>query len=432
MMVLFISRRFYPDIIGGGQISAFYIAKAVKQQGNDVFVITFTDKKKHKTETIEGIKIFRLPIPKLKHFQRFSNLDYMYYQMAKLSSKYIKKIKPDIIHLLNFESVPLASVYYKLKYKKPIVATVNGPIFGCFTQNAIDYKGNTCINCRIGKRFLCSKGKWGIAKGFFYYIYSIWYMNMLKFSYKFVDRFFVVSNAMKPLMRNMGVPTKKISVVHNPIEIKKKVKSNLKKTLNINGKRIILSGSRLAKEKGIQYVIEAMNYIDNAVFLIVGRKKGYYSELKKITHKLNLSKKVKFIGFVNEKKMGKLYSISDVAILTGSFYEPLSRFLLEAASYGLPLIALDVGGNSEIIKHKKNGLLIKSTKPRVIANAITSVLNNKFFYKKMSDESIKKVKKEFNLTKIGGILSEEYSKILKTKEHEGKKQTRQKTTSTRV
>jgi len=217
MKILYISRRFYPEIIGGGQISAFYIAKAAKMVGHEVYVCTFTDKKKITIEIIEGIKIYRIPIPKLNISRILSNLDYMYLQMVFLSSKIIKKFNPDIIHLLNFESIPLASIYYKLRFKKKIVATVNGPLFGCFTQNGLDYKENVCINCKLIKRFKCSIKKWGIFKGFFYYIYSIYFMNMLKISYKFVDKFFAVSNAMVPLLMNMDVPKKKISVVHNPV-----------------------------------------------------------------------------------------------------------------------------------------------------------------------------------------------------------------------
>ena len=110
----------------------------------------------------------------------------------------------------------------KKKLKCPIVATVNGPNFGCFVQNGIDYNRDTCIDCKLGKRFLCSTKNWGTLKGITYYGYSLWYMNMLKTSYKYIDKFFAVSSAMVPLLNNMGVPENKIVVINNSIEIKKK------------------------------------------------------------------------------------------------------------------------------------------------------------------------------------------------------------------
>jgi glycosyltransferase involved in cell wall biosynthesis len=165
MKVMFISRRFYPDVLGGGEISAFYIARAVKKQGKNVVVCTFTNKKL-KIEIMDGIKVYRIPIPKIK-LSRLSNLDYMYFQMAKLASKFIEKEKPQILHLLNFESVPFSAIYYKKKFKIPIVATVNGPLFGCYTGLSIDYKKEVCTNCRVFKRYFCSVDKWGYLQGMF-------------------------------------------------------------------------------------------------------------------------------------------------------------------------------------------------------------------------------------------------------------------------
>ena len=356
MRILFISRRFYPNIVGGGEISAYYLAKSVKLQGHEVFVLTFTNDKEVKIQKTDGITIFQVPLPRLKNFKILSGMDYMYLQIAKLSLKYGKKIQPDLIHLLNFVSIHLTSIYLKKKLKCPIVATVNGPNFGCFVQNGIDYNRNSCVNCKLGKRFLCSVNHWGNMKGSVYYGYSLWYMSMLKKSYQYIDKFFAVSSAMVPLLNNMNVPNKKIVVIHNPIEIKKKIKTNLKKKLCKNNKKIILYAGRLAHDKGIEQTLHAIKEIKNVVYIIVGKKKGQYSYFKELTIKLKIQNKVKFIGYVDNKDLIKYYSIADLVLLPCSVYESLSRMLIEALSFGIPLIANDVGGNKDIITNQVNGV----------------------------------------------------------------------------
>jgi 1,4-alpha-glucan branching enzyme len=405
MRVLFISRRFYPEVIGGGQISALYIAKAVKEQGNEVYVCTFTEKDSE--DNIYGVKIFRKKMPQSR-LKQISNLDYMYLQMARLCSKVIEEVKPDVIHLLNFESVPLSAIHFKKKFRLPIVATVNGPLFGCFTQNAIDYKGETCTKCRVFKRYLCSASKWGKIKGSAYYVYSHWYMNMLRESYRHVDRFFIVSKAMEPLLVNMGVPKRKITVVHNPVDVKKEVKTDLKKRLKIEGKKVILYAGRLAEEKGVQHIIRALSLLNGTVLVVAGEKRGEYTKLVGLAHQLKVTDKVRFVGFVDNNKLKEYYSITDSVVLPCAIYESLSRMLLEACSYGIPLVASDVGGNSEIVRHGKNGILLKDNEAKTVANAISTVMEK---HKKMSVASLKVIK-DFSSEKIGRDLVDNYKKLI--------------------
>ena len=88
MKVLFVSRRFYPEIIGGGQISPLYIAKALSSLGHQVHVLTFG--KTRETYSYGKVKIYREPIKELAIMKRLSNMDYMWKQIAKKSCKFVK------------------------------------------------------------------------------------------------------------------------------------------------------------------------------------------------------------------------------------------------------------------------------------------------------------------------------------------------------
>ncbi|MBT3408904.1 glycosyltransferase family 4 protein, partial [Candidatus Woesearchaeota archaeon] len=297
MKLLFISSKFYPDVISGGQISSFHIAKSLTKD-NEVYVLTLYGGKIIISEKSDGLNIIRIPYQ--KRIKLLSNLDLMWIYLTKISLKYVKKIKPDIIHIINFEPILYNTFFLKLFYPKiPIVTTVNGPLFGCFTQSALDYKGDTCVNCRLVKRIKCSQKQWGNGFGSTYYLYSLWYMNLLKMSYIFIDKFFVVSDAMKPLLTNMGVDNNKIEKVHNPILEQKIIKlgnTKIKEKYSIKQEKVILFAGRLSKAKGIHRVILAMKKVENTVFLVVGNKRGDYEYFKNLVVKNKLQKKVRFLG----------------------------------------------------------------------------------------------------------------------------------------
>jgi glycosyltransferase involved in cell wall biosynthesis len=388
MKVLFISRRFYPDVIGGGQISAYYIARAIAKKGHSVYVCTFSDRDRR--ESIDNIGIYRMKIPTIKMFPRLSNMDYMYLQMAHLSSRIIRKIRPDIIHLLNFESIPLSSVYYK-RFKIPVIATVNGPMFGCFTQNSIDFKKDSCVKCRLFKRYICSVGKWGLP-GNLFYVYSIWYMNMLKFSYRYVDRFCTISNAMVPLLTNMGVNKDKIRVIHNPIGETLSVDTNLLKHLKKRySRKIVLCASRLSEDKGVQYVIKAMEFLPKDYKLLVLGKGEYEKRLKEIS-----SKRIFFLGSVKYREMGTYYKLADVFCHFPTYYEAFGRSLIEAMSLGTPVIAYPIGGITDIVNDNINGLLVKSRQPEKIAQAIMRITQDKHLHSVFSANAKVTVRDKFS------------------------------------
>lgn len=416
MKILFVSRRFYPDVIGGGQISGFYIAKSVKRLGNDVYVCTFSDR--YKEETIEGIKIYRIPVHGLKFSAKLSNMEWMYHEMTQKTRNIVEKIRPDILHSLNIESIPSVS-YLSKKYKIPFVATINAPSLTCFTGDGIRYDGKPCMGPTAGEMFCCSTKKWGKLRGSLYWLYGLFHMHMFKHSAMQAKGFAAVSRAIKKMLVAAGYPEKRITVIHNPIKIKKKIKTNLKKRLGIQGKKVIFYAGRLSRTKGVHLLIEAMQFVDGCVLLIAGKSRmksrgPYELMLRKLVKEKNLQNKVFFLGFVKPDKLAEFYSITDLVVLPETYFEPFSRMLLEACSYGIPMIATDIAGNPDIIENGKNGILLKSLDIKETSKSVKYILSNKKIYKRMSDYCLKKAK-EFSIDKVGKKYFKLYKEILSKK-----------------
>ena len=160
MKILIVSRRYFPEVIGGGQISAHHIAQALVKAGHDVRVLTFVTDGKRKDETLDGVRITRLPIRVLKWFPRVSNLEWMYREMKLQTFAFLKEFRPDVIHALNGESVvSIASVSRKTGI--PFVATINGPNLFCFVMQGNDSRGQNCFGCHGWQRFRETMLVWG-------------------------------------------------------------------------------------------------------------------------------------------------------------------------------------------------------------------------------------------------------------------------------
>ena len=416
MRILFITRRFYPDVIGGGEVSSLHIVKGLKARGHDVSVLAFTDKPTS-DDHVERIPVHREQLQPLRGFRRLSNLDYLYIQIRKAALRYVKKLKPDVVHLIHFETIPYTAPALRKQFPNiPFFATVNGPIFSCFTQDGLDYRGRPCMGCKGPIRILNCIKKWGIIKGPVYWLYSLWYMPLLRRAYRAVTTFFAVSQAIALTLKAMDVPDERISIIHNPVRVQqnmtKKARDELKAELGISeDTNVLLYAGRLHETKGVQYTVKALPQLKNTVFVIVG-KGPYEAQLRKLAKQLHVEYRIRFVGFVDPSKIKRFYAIADVVPHPCTFYEPLSRMLLEACSFGIPVVASDIAGNGEIIDHGKNGILLKTLNTNELVQAISYILTSRHRYKTMSEAAQKKIKNEFHPQLIAKQMEAQYKKGL--------------------
>ncbi|MCK5595141.1 glycosyltransferase, partial [bacterium] len=135
--------------------------------------------------------------------------------------------------------------------------------------------------------------------------------------------------------------------------------------------------ARLYPQKGHKYFLEAASKInkaiDNVKFMIVGEG-PLESELKERAMKLGIRGKVIFTGLRHD--IPELLHIVDVSVLS-SFIEGFSNIILESMAAGKPVVATDVGGNSEAVINGETGFIVPSANSAKLANAIAKILDNK-------------------------------------------------------
>jgi glycosyltransferase involved in cell wall biosynthesis len=154
----------------------------------------------------------------------------------------------------------------------------------------------------------------------------------------------------------------------------------------------------LGVRKGIYDLLEAisshiLNLENRALFYVGGN--GETAEVQQYIAEKGLCNVVKFCGWVSGDEKVKLLNESDVYVLP-SYNEGLPISILEAMSYGMPIITSNVGGIPEIV-NEDNGIIVEPGNKQQIYEAICSMLNN---------PSLVQIKGNFSLSKVKTYLPE--------------------------
>lgn len=150
----------------------------------------------------------------------------------------------------------------------------------------------------------------------------------------------------------------------------------------------IISCSRVSPEKRIERIIDALAYFEEGNIKVEWTHVGGGKDLKKlIEHAHKKLKKVKsiFKGNVSNQEVIQLYKNNQYDVFINvSEREGLPVSIMEAISFGTPIIATDVGGTNEIVKENINGFFLKKNfKNKDLYDAIKKIIrysNSQYLY----------------------------------------------------
>ena len=159
--------------------------------------------------------------------------------------------------------------------------------------------------------------------------------------------------------------------------VRKVDKEAFKETLGIDRQYpIVGSVGRLRKEKGQDVLIQAMaiviQSIPEACLLLVGDGPDR-EKLQKLSYDLGLQNNVFWAGQIDSDDLHPYYAIMDVAVVPSRF-EGFGLTAAEAMAAGLPVLASDVDGLREVVKHEETGYLVTPENSTHLADRILALL----------------------------------------------------------
>ncbi|OHA85128.1 MAG: hypothetical protein A2408_00845 [Candidatus Yonathbacteria bacterium RIFOXYC1_FULL_52_10] len=159
--------------------------------------------------------------------------------------------------------------------------------------------------------------------------------------------------------------------------------------------------AELHKVKGLAYAIQAMAILRKQLavpfaFVVVGEGEER-KNLERLVIDLQLTDRVFLVGY--KENASSLLPGLDLFTLS-SVSEALAYVVLEAGAAGIPCIATSVGGIPEIIEDGVSGLLVPARNPRLIAEAITKLAQDKTLRTSLGETLQHKIATEFSLKKM--------------------------------
>lgn len=122
---------------------------------------------------------------------------------------------------------------------------------------------------------------------------------------------------------------------------------------------------------------------------------AYYEEIVAYINDQGISDHVQFTGFT--KDIQSIYSKLDVLLMC-SPHEALGRVTIEGMMYGVPVVAFDSAGTSEIIRHEQTGLLYRSDE-HGLAFELERLLNDRSLYAGIAERAREHVFQHFSIAK---------------------------------
>jgi len=211
----------------------------------------------------------------------------------------------------------------------------------------------------------------------------------------FVDAISVVSNSEKVLiLNNIKKNSRIISKLHI---IYNGAFDGFSHKKNTDDDFIYICVSRLVTDKGISELIRAFIQIQNTHTNIKLWLIGDGRERNKFENLANNNDSIVFHG--QQSNPLTYLSKSDVFVHP-THHEGFSLALVEASMMELPIIATDVGGNPEIISHRKTGVLVQAKNVKELASAMSEMYKNKALRTSVSKEARKQYTERFNFSDI--------------------------------
>ena len=226
----------------------------------------------------------------------------------------------------------------------------------------------------------------------------------LKISAATLNETICVSDAVKnELIREYGFPKGKMQTIRNGVSLSEFAPdradgSRIRAEYGIGeGEFLLVCAARLSEQKGIDILLTALGRaLQNGVrckCVIVGDGPLRQTLLDQ-AQKLGLQGSVFFTGFREDIRP---YLHAGSAFILTSHKEGLPLAILEAMACGMPCIATDVGGTSEAVTDRLNGLLIPAGSVDRTVEAIGVLAANPEKCTQMSQASLERVRKEFDL-----------------------------------
>lgn len=328
---------------GGVEMGVFELAKKNFENKKINMFLLSSGGKMIKRVMSYGVKCFNINVKSKNPFIILHNVG-----MVK---KIIKKHKIDIVQVES--RAPAWSCYFACKsLNVPMITTINGLYDSKFFlkrfYNSSIFRGNPII-----------------AVSNFIKEYAL--ANYKKYINKKKSR-----KTVEIIYRSIDVD------LYNEDNVSVNRVLELQDKLKLPDDKIIITlPARFSKQKGHDYFLKVLKYLDNNSYFCVlagdvVKKPKYVKYIKKLIYKYDLQKQIGIYGNIND--MPALYKLSNIIISSSIKPESFGRVAIEAQAMRRIFIGTSIGGTIETVIDNETGFLAPENNPREFATILNKVI----------------------------------------------------------
>lgn len=396
MRILFVAHQFFPEHYAGVETVTLGLARELRNRGHETFVFAakrstpINDIESGETEDyeFEGVPVRRVGRPQ-EGFSRPYRLDYENEVMAQRAREYVREIRPDVVHAEHFQGLSGSVIPAFKEAGAPLVYTATDFWTFCPVVDLHRHDGKMCTGPEISHCTRCIASRHSTSRmkkavdlmpnaairaaaavsetplsGLSLSLRQIRDLKQrpgrLREYMSQVDHIIVYTRLMRDLLLANGIGEGRIQVSPYGIDV-----SNIKKApRNENVPPPLRVGfvGTMAPHKGCDTLIEAVRKLPERPEVrlsIHGNLERFKPFVRRLRHLAGDDPRITFAGPFSRERVGHVFSELDVLVVPSRWYENQPGVILEAFAAGMPVVATNLGGMSEFVKHEKNGLLFE-------------------------------------------------------------------------
>jgi glycosyltransferase involved in cell wall biosynthesis len=156
----------------------------------------------------------------------------------------------------------------------------------------------------------------------------------------------------------------------------------------------ILYVGQLVRGKGVDLLLRAVRLLDIPFQLDIVGANNDEMMLRQMSVSLGLGEKINFAGWHSSPE--RFFAAADIFAFSSRWQEPFGLTGIEAFTYGVPVVAFDVGGVTEWLHNRENGLLVKEHDIAEFAAALKILAQNRQLAKTMGNQGQAMVLRDYS------------------------------------
>mgnify|MGYP000171816433 CR=1 FL=1 len=389
-------------IKGGSETYYFGLGNMLKNHGHEIAYFSMEDEKNIDSGDIE----YFVEASDMNSNNVTKAFDVIYNCKNKIKmEKALDEFKPDIVHINNFQRQLSASIIFPcVKRNIPVVFTAHDTQAVCPAITMMDKNGNVCDNCLKGKYTNCIKNKCiknsrlksllGAIEGY-YYRWNKVYVDK-------IDCIITPSDFLRKILISDGIPSNKIKTLHNFVSVDNKDD-------NIKIGDYALYVGRLSKEKGILNLLKAFQNVKGKLY--VAGDGPEMENIKEFIKNNKMESKVKLLGFLNKNDVIEYVKKCRFVVLPSICNENCPYSILEAITFGKPVLASNVGGVPELVVNDENGIIYDYNDIKELSNKLDLLFKEQHIIEKYSLNS-KEMSKLYTIDNYYENIMEIYNSLI--------------------